>query len=370
MIYKNRGILFMKFNKLGLLFMAGATLLSACGGNTASSDKAESSSSSSSAKEVQTVAFITDTNGVDDRSFNQSAWEGLKEWGVENDIEEGTNGFKYFQSSNEADYIPNIDQALNAGFKTVFGIGYKLVAAIEDQAKNNPDVNFVMVDEVISDLDNVVSATFRSEESAYLAGLAAAYTTTTNKVGFIGGIQVAVIEVFDAGFRQGVADGAKELGKEIEVLNQYAGAFDAPDKGRTIAQAMYAQGADIIYAAAGATGNGLFQEAKSINESQDKKVWVIGVDRDQVEEGNYEKDGEKGNFTLASTLKQVGETVKDLADKANKGKFPGGEHTVYGLEEGGVDLTNGQLTEDVQAKIETARQGIIDGTIEVADTLK
>ena len=363
----------MKFNKLGLLFMAGAVLLAACGGTTDSSNKSSSSETAGSQQvnnDVKTVAFITDTNGVDDRSFNQSAWEGMVEWGDENGLTRGNSGYQYFQSSNESDYIPNIDQALNAGFQTVFGIGYKLVSSMEEQAKANPNVNFVMVDEVISGLDNVVSATFKSEEAAYLAGLAAAYTTKTDKVGFIGGVQVAVIEVFDAGFRQGVADAAKDLGKDIKVVSQYAGAFDAPDKGRTIAQAMYAQDIDVIYAAAGATGNGLFQEAKSLNEVQDEKVWVIGVDRDQTEEGNYEKDGEKLNFTLASTLKQVGETVKDLATKANSGEFPGGEHIVYGLEEEGVGLTDGQLTEDVKNKIETARQAIIDGTITVKATLK
>ncbi|MFC4710918.1 BMP family lipoprotein [Enterococcus eurekensis] len=363
----------MKINKLGLFFIASAVLLSACGGTTDDSKGTTSNETTGSEQvnsDVKTVAFITDTNGVDDRSFNQSAWEGMVEWGNENKVEQGNQGYQYFQSANESDYIPNIDQALNAGFDTIFGIGYKLVSSMEEQAKANPDVNFVMVDEVISDLDNVVSATFKSEEAAYLAGLAAAYTTKTDKVGFIGGVQVAVIEVFDAGFRQGVEDAAKELGKEIEVVSQYAGAFDAPDKGRTIAQAMYAKDIDVIYAAAGATGNGLFQEAKSLNEVQDEKVWVIGVDRDQTEEGNYTKDGKTLNFTLASTLKQVGETVKDLATKADNGEFPGGEHLVYGLEEEGVGLTDGQLTDDVKAKIETARQAIIDGTITVKDTLK
>ena len=371
MIDGPRRKLFMKIRKIGLLFVASTLLLAACGTSSESStSETPETTQSESKKGVKTVAFITDTNGVDDRSFNQSAWEGMVEWGDENQLTRGNEGYQYFQSSNESDYIPNIDQALNAGFETVFGIGYKLVSAIEEQAKSNPAINFVMVDEVISDVDNVVSATFKSNEAAYLAGLAAAYTTETNKVGFLGGVNVAVIEEFDAGFRQGVADGAKALNKDITVTSQYAGAFDAPDKGRTIAQAMYAQGNDIIYAAAGATGNGIFQEAKSLNEVQDEKVWVIGVDRDQTEEGNYEKDGENLNFTLASTLKQVGETVKDLATKANSGEFPGGEHIVYGLEEEGVGLTDGQLTEDVKNKIETARQAIIDGTITVKATLK
>lgn len=357
----------MKIRKMGLLFAASTLFLAACGKEVKATPETANSEKNA---EVSTVAFITDTNGVDDRSFNQSAWEGMVEWGKENDLKQGNAGYQYFQSSNESDYIPNIDQALNVGFQTIFGIGYKLVSAIQDQASANPNINFVMVDEVIEGLDNVVSATFKSNEAAYLAGLSAAYTTTTDKVGFLGGVQVGVIEEFDAGFRQGVADGAKKLNKEIEVTSQYAGAFDAPDKGRTIAQAMYARGIDIIYAAAGATGNGMFQEAKSLNESQEKKVWVIGVDRDQREEGNYKKDGKTENFTLTSTLKEVGQTVKDLATKASTGEFPGGEHIVYGLEENGVGVTKGQLSEEAQEAVETARQEIIDGIIVVEDKLK
>lgn len=95
-----------------------------------------------------------------------------------------------FQSSNESDYIPNIDQALNAGFKTIFGIGYKLKPAIQEQATNNTGTNFVIIDDVIDGLDNVVSATFKDNEASYLAGVAAAYTTETNVVGFIGGVKV------------------------------------------------------------------------------------------------------------------------------------------------------------------------------------
>lgn len=359
----------MKKLKTTALVLAGAFLLAACGSNNTKTSDA-STTQSSKASNVATAALITDTNGVDDRSFNQSAWEGMVAWGKANGLKEGNQGYQYFQSANESDYIPNIDQALNAGFQTIFGIGFKLQAAIAEQAKANPETNFVMVDEVVEGANNVVSATFKSNEAAYLAGLAAAYTTQSDKVGFIGGVQVSLIEAFDAGFQQGVEDGAKALGKEITVISQYAGAFDAPDKGRTIAQGMYAQGADIIYAAAGATGNGLFQEAKSLNESQDKKVWVIGVDRDQTEEGNYEKDGKKENFTLTSTLKEVGQAVQDLAQKASEGNFPGGEQIVYGLEENGVGVTNGQLSEQALAAVNEARQAIIDGKITVKSTLK
>jgi basic membrane protein A len=151
------------------------------------------------------------------------------------------------------------------------------------------------------------------------------------------------------------------------VKNQYAGDFAAPDKGRSIAQGMYAQGADIIFHASGGTGNGVFQEAKARNESGDEKVWVIGVDRDQTADGDYKKDGKDENFTLTSTLKGVGSVSKDLAQKALEGNFPGGEHEVYGLKEDGVGLTEGQLSDETKAAVEKAKEQIIAGEIEVPE---
>jgi basic membrane protein A len=347
---------------LGAIALSAGLFLAACG-NGGSSDSGDSNS-----KGTATAALITDTGGVDDRSFNQSAWEGLQEWGKANDLSRGNDGYQYFQSASESDYIPNIDQALNAGFKTIFGIGYKLQPAIKEQATNNTGTNFVIIDDVIDGLDNVVSATFKDNEASYLAGIAAAYTTKTDVVGFVGGVKGEVIDRFDAGFKAGVDAGAKALGKDIKVLNQYAGDFNAPDKGRSIAQAMYGQNADIIFHASGGTGNGVFQEAKSLNESGEKEVWVIGVDRDQSDEGAYTKDGKDANFTLTSTLKGVDTVVKDLAQKSADGKFPGGEHTVYGLKEDGVGLTKGQLSEEAQKAVDEAKEKIISGDIKVPET--
>ncbi|MBD9903109.1 BMP family protein [Enterococcus faecium] len=354
-----------KLFSFGAVAMASALLLGACGNSNKTDESKEGSSAAG--EKIATAALITDTGGVDDRSFNQSAWEGLQAWGKANGVSEGTDGFKYFQSQNESDYIPNIDQALNAGFTTIFGIGYKLQPAIADQSASNPEINFVIVDDVVEG-DNVASATFKDNEAAYLAGVAAAYSTESNKVGFIGGVKGEVIDRFEAGFVAGVEAGAKELGKEVTVNVQYAGDFSAPDKGRSIAQGMYGQGADIVYHASGATGNGVFQEAKSINETGDKRVWVIGVDRDQSDEGGFTLKGEEGNFTLTSTTKGVGTVVQDLAQKAVEGAFPGGEHVVYGLKEEGVGLTDGQLSTEALDAVKKAQAAIIAGEIEVPET--
>ena len=154
-----------------------------------------------------------------------------------------------------------------------------------------------------------------------------------------------VISRFEAGFKAGVAS----VDPSIKVQVDYAGSFGDAAKGKTIAAAQYAAGADIVYQVAGGTGAGVFAEAKSLNESrpENEKVWVIGVDRDQEAEGKYtSKDGKESNFVLASTLKQVGTTVKDIANKAEKGEFPGGQVIVYSLKDKGVDLAVTNLSEE------------------------
>ncbi|MBA1394605.1 BMP family ABC transporter substrate-binding protein, partial [Lactobacillus sp. XV13L] len=178
-----------------------------------------------------------------------------------------------------------------------------------------------------------------SNESSYLGGVAAAYTTRTNKVGFIGGAKSAIIATFEAGFKQGVRDAAKALHKKITVSTSYIGNFTATDKAKSIAQSMYANHADVIYQAAGNAGNGVFQEGKAYNQARpaSQKVWVIGVDVDQEHLGSYKsKDNKKGNFTLTSVLKGLNVATETLANDAAQGKFPGGKHLVYTLKGDGV----------------------------------
>ncbi|MFU2164076.1 BMP family lipoprotein [Streptococcus pluranimalium] len=309
------------------------------------------------------VAMVTDTGGVDDKSFNQSAWEGLQAWGKENGLEKG-KGFDYFQSSSESDYANNLDTAIASGYKLVFGIGFALHDAVEKAAQDNADTNFVIIDDVIEGKDNVVSATFADNEAAYLAGIAAAKTTKTKKVGFVGGMESDVITRFEKGFEAGV----KSVDDSIEIKVDYAGSFGDAAKGKTIAAAQYAAGADIVYQVAGGTGVGVFSEAKSLNEgkNESEKVWVIGVDRDQKDEGTYtSKDGKDSNFVLASTLKEVGKTLKLISTQAKDNKFPGGNITVYGLKDGGVDIATTNVDEETIKEIETAKEKIKSGDIKV-----
>lgn len=350
---------FTKLLSLGALAASFTLLVSGCSGK-------KQNSTAQSKKD--SIALITDSNGINDQSFNQAAWEGFKAYGKEHNLQKGS-GYQYFQSNSATDYTPNFNQAAKSGYKTIFGIGYLLKDSVSAAAKKNPKKNFVIVDDVITGQKNVASVTFMSNQSSYLGGVAAAYSTKTNKVGFIGGAKSAIIGSFESGFKQGVEDAAKAMHKKITVSSQYVGNFTSTDKAKSMAQSMYADKCDVIFQAAGSAGNGVFQEAKAHNQTRlaDQKVWVVGVDVDQQNMGEYKaKDGKKANFTLTSVLKGLNVVTKSLADDAVKGKFPGGKHLVYSLRGNGVSVTKGNLSPKAWAAVQKARTEIIAGKIKVA----
>ncbi|MCP0885853.1 BMP family protein [Ligilactobacillus sp. WILCCON 0076] len=315
-------------------------------------------SSSSSKGTKHTVAIVTDGGGIDDKSFNQSAWEGLKAWGKEHSLTKGINGYNYAQSSSDSDFSPNINKLIKAGYKTIVGTGYKLDSAITTAAKQNRKVNFVIIDSVIKQ-KNVASVMFKAEQSSFLAGVAAAETTKTNHVGFIGGVQSDVITAFEKGYIQGV----HSVNPNIKVDVKYVGSFSEADVGQSLATAMYNSGADVIFHAAGGSGSGVFTAAKNLRKNGNKNVWVIGVDQDQKADGKYSG----GNVTLASAVKEVGTAVKDLSNKAMKNKFPGGKTVYYDLKDNGVDLVNDNLSSKAWKAVKEYKQKIVNGDITVKD---
>jgi len=352
----------MKKVKAGLalsLVLAAGTILGACGSDNA--EKAGGDGKKSNFK----VGMVTDTGGVDDKSFNQSAWEGLQAFGKKHGLEEGT-GYKYLQSTKADDYQPNLSKFVEANFDLTFGIGFLMEDDIQKAAEQNPKANFALVDSILTDakgnpvtLDNVAAITFKEHVGSFLVGVAAAKQTKTNKVGFIGGVDSPLIKKFESGFKAGV----KSVNPKAEVVVQYAGDFNAPEKGSSIAATMYEQGADIIYHAAGGTGNGVFTEAKN-RKKKGQDVWVIGVDRDQHEEGMPE------NVTLTSMIKRVDVAVQEVTQEAMDGKFPGGKEVVFGLEEDGVGIapTKDNLTEDTLKAVDEYQQKILKGEIKVPAT--
>ena len=346
-----------KFGLAMSLVLAAGTLLGACG-----TDKEEKNNEGAGSKEDNfSIAMITDVNGVDDKSFNQSAWKGIQDYGKENNLEKGDGGFDYLESKSDADFEPNLNRLVRRDFDLVYGVGYLLKDAMETIADQQPDKMFGLVDE-IADRPNVVSIMFKEQEGAFLAGATAALMTKSNKIGFVGGMEIPVIERFHAGFLAGV----EAVNPDITVDVQYTGSFGKAELGKAQANRMYSSGVDIIFHAAGATGNGVFSEAKERKSANpDANIWVIGVDSDQYEEGQVGDD----NVTLTSLLKRVDIAVKDIAELARDGKFPGGEVKTYGLAEDGMSLTDsrGAIPEDVSAKIDAFKEKIANGEIEVPE---
>lgn len=331
----------------------GTLLLTACGENNA-----EMGDTDETVAAEKTVVVIADIGGIDDKSFNQSAWEGLQAWGAEHNLEQGTDGYDYLQSNSDSDYVTNFNTAVGNGFDTIIGIGFRMQNALEEVATQRQDTNFAIIDGFIENLDNVASVSFRDNEAAFLAGVAAAQSTKTNKVGFIGGQESESIDLFEAGYLQGVA----AVDESIEVDVQYVGTFADPAKAKAQAAAMYNGGVDIIFHAAGNSGNGVFSEAKDLKkQDSDKDIWVIGADRDQTEEGVVGGD----NVTLTSTLKEVDAAVQDLANRTLDNDFPGGEHLLFGLTEEGVGLADGQLDQEVIELVSDYKEKIISGELEV-----
>lgn len=353
----------MKKRKFGLalsLVLAAGTVLGACG-NKEENEGATGEETTDAFK----VAMVTDVGGVDDKSFNQSAWEGLKAFGEENDLTKG-NGIDYLQSQSDADYATNLNSLVRQDYNLVFGIGFMMAGAVEEIATQQTDAHFAIVDSVI-DQPNVASITFKEQEASFLAGIAAGNATKSNKIGFIGGVEGEVIARFEAGFVAGV----KEANPDATVDVQYAGAFDKADVGKTIASTMYSSGADVVFHAAGGTGAGLFTEARDLKEKDPSKyIWAIGVDSDQTAEGVV---GDH-NIVLTSALKGVSTAVQDVSKKAQEGNFPGGESIVYGLAEDGVGLApiNEEIENkaDIDAAVEEWTAKIKNGEYTVPDTVE
>ncbi|WP_347860577.1 BMP family protein [Salimicrobium sp. PL1-032A] len=351
---------------LALVLTLGV-FLAACGssdeGNDSEGDSGSQEEGSGTENESGdfSVAMVTDTGGVDDKSFNQSAWEGLQAFGESEGLEED-EGFDYAQSESDADYTTNLNRLVREDYNLIFGIGFLLQPDVEKVASQFPETHFALVD-AVAEGDNVASITFKEHQGSFLAGVAAAQKTQSDHIGFVGGVDSELINKFESGFRAG----AKTVNPDIQIDVQYAESFNSADQGKLIASNMYSQGADVIYHAAGGTGNGVFSEAKDRVRGSDEQVWVIGVDRDQHDEGQINDK----NVALTSMVKRVDIAVQDVSTQAMNGEFPGGEVVEYGLEDEGVSLarTNEKaLGEDIISSVEEWKQKIIDGEVEVPQT--
>lgn len=344
----------MNFKKTSGILVAGllsaSLAITGCGSNNKQSQPSPQQGGGN--KPAIRVAMVTDTGGVHDNSFNQSAWEGLQRLQKDTGIK-----VQYTESHKKEDYQPNINGFVKDKWDLTWGIGFLMAEDISKTATQNPNAKLAIVD---SNLDgkipaNVTAVTFKEEEGSFLMGVIAGLSTKTNKVGFIGGMEFPLIQKFENGFKAGVAT----VNPAAQVSVAYAGDFNAADKGKVLASTMYQQGADIIFHAAGATGNGVFTEAKE----RGKGFWVIGVDRDQ-------SDLAPDN-TLSSMIKRVDNAVYQISKDLSEGKWNGGKEVVLGLKENGIDYaptTSKNTSADVIKQVDDFKKKIIAGEIKVPKT--
>ena len=340
------------------------------------------------------VGMAYDAGGKFDKSFNESAYNGalraVKALGVQE---------KDFEPSDPSQVVQGIRAFATDGFDLTIGVGFNNNASITQVAKENPDLDFGLIDDV-SPASNVASLTFKEEEGSYLVGYLAAMNTATNVVGFIGGMDIPLIHKFEAGYTAG----AKAAKAGIKVVAQYVGttpdAWNNPGKAKEIASGMRAKGADIIFSAAGASGKGLQDYIKQVQcikgnqlpagvkfgsnnfaklpkaagyaaacAGNTRPMFFIGVDSDQNYLGDYDNNPATMNHGLTSMMKRVDNAVYALIGDVKSGKFKGGQR-VFGLKENGVgyavDQYNKNLITSTQiAKVEAVKQAIIAGKITV-----
>ncbi len=300
------------------------------------------------------VGMVFDVGGKGDKSFNDSAYRGLlhaaDDFGVEH---------TEFEPGQDADRETGLRKLAQAGYDVIIGVGFLFSEAMRNVAVDYPDVRFACIDfdtrpgEVLP--PNLAALRFREEEGSFLVGVLAADYTKTGRIGFVGGMDIPLIHKFEAGY----IAGAKYVNPDIVTRVAYTGttpqAFADPAKGKELALQQYDRGVDVIYHAAGSTGNGVIEAAK------EKKRYVIGVDSNQ----NYMAPG----YVLTSMVKRVDNAVYMTIEAALGGAFQGGVRE-FGLEDDGISYAvdqynEGMITEAMTARVEEAKAKIIAGEIVV-----
>ncbi|WP_017622623.1 BMP family lipoprotein [Nocardiopsis chromatogenes] len=306
------------------------------------------------------VGLAYDIGGRGDKSFNDSAYRGLQR--VEEEL--GVAEVNDLEPSNDEPDSAKVDRLrlmADQDFDVVIAVGFAYAEPLREVAPDYPDVHFAIIDEEIDDLDNVTSLVFAEEEASFLAGVAAAHTTEEDHVGFVGGVQTPLIEKFESGFTAGV----EHVDDGIEIETQYLsqppdmGGFQDPAAGKSAARSQYDAGADVIYHASGASGNGVLEAA----EEEDK--YFIGVDSDQYESAT---DAQKP-LVITSAMKRIDTAVFEFVSAVADGEVESGVQR-FDLSDGGVDYadSNEEAMGEIGDELEEAKQQIIDGEIEVSSS--
>ena len=330
---------YFRFWSVLALIVLISVFVSACGGGEEAASGGDSDFK---------AAIVTDTAGLGDQSFNDSANRGLEQAKSELGI-----AGQVYETSQPSDYEPSLSQAPAQGADITFAIGFLMTDALTNAAPQNAGTKYAIIDSVVEG-ENVASINFKEEEGSFLVGALAGLMTESDKIGFVGGLEVPLIKKFETGFRAGV----ETVNPGAQVLVNYAGDFNDPGKGKEIALSQYADGADVIYHASGGTGIGVFQAAQEKGEG----FWVIGVDSDQYELAP--------DNVLSSMIKRVDTAVFETIKDAKEGNFKSGI-SVLGLKEDGVGLaptTSNNTPQEVIDQVNALGDRIIAGEIVVPTT--
>ena len=331
------------------------------------------------------VGIVFDIGGKDDRSFNAAAWVGVKcaetgkgPGGEPCKDEQGKDKpamdivLRDVEPGNPTSIEPAMRAFAERGYDLVIGVGFAQGPIMQTVARDYPNIHFAIIDGVIFEDDgktpksNVASLVFKEQEGSYLVGIIAAKTTATNKIGFVGGMDIGLIHRFEKGYEEG----AKSVNPKIQIVQNYVGVTDAawnnPGKGKELALAQIGKGADVIFTAAGNSGLGAFDAVEQYGKENGRAThFVIGVDSNQ----NMVKPG----FVLTSMVKRVDNAVYDVIKLVVERKFQGGFH-VFGLESDGVGYAMDQFNKDLVSaeaikEAEEAKKKIIAGQIKVTDAM-
>ena len=320
------------------------------------------------------VGMVTDAGTIDDKSFNQGTWEGIQK--AEKDLGIEKN---YMQPAGEteANYLTEIQNLYDAGYKFIVMPGFKFETAIYKAQTQYEDAKFVIIDGEPNDgndnyvvADNTVAIYFAEEQGGFAAGVAAAVELQTGELGFIGGMEIPAVQKFNYGFQQGVAYANENYGTNVSLKAEnivYSGSFSDTALGQQLAAQMYDNGVKAIFAAAGGVGTGVITEAKT-RVVNGEEVWVIGVDSDQYDDGIYE--GNK-SVILTSAIKKVNEAAYQMIEAELNNEFPGGQSLIFNAKNNAVGIPeeNPNLSEDTVAKVNEVLEAIKNGEIEVKSEL-
>ena len=341
-----------------LLLAFGAA---ACGGDDNEAG-GETAATETQAKAV-TAGLVSDVGRFNDKSFNQSALEGLNRAKAELGADT-----RAIESRAAGDYVPNLSSTAREGYDVTIGVGFLLAEAVNTVARQFPDANFAIIDysvmappftdstKNVATPTNVQGLTFATNENSYLIGCMAAMMAKKQGgkqvISAVGGLDIPTVSIFIAGYQ----DGAKACNPEIKVLVGFSQDFVAQDKCKELALNQISQGSQVVFQVAGGCGLGALDAAK------EKGKWGIGVDRDQSDLGPH---------ILTSAVKRVDTSVFDTVKAIQEGTFQGGTDAVFNLENEGVAIgtTSDKVTQDILDKVDELKQQIIDGTITPKSTL-